>query len=556
MNAAASLRVAEKADPVIRVRLDPELCARPVLDGLLAGQFAALGERHMIGDPVDWQYNPSADVEWLILLNKFYHAPGLVQAWIDTRDRRYLDLWKAHLRGWIATMEPGFIAADVTGRRLQNWVFALALRQAEGSDHDPEFEALAEGSLTRQATWLRKNLHPARNHRTLELLALLLVAVWLGDEDRADWAIEALADNADADFLPDGVHVELSSHYHCLALRNLIDCVDLCSDNGIAMPKRLTERVTLATRFAHALHKPDGMIPALSDADKGDYRAMLGPPSAMSCCEVFPDGGYVILRDEAACAGDPLGQYLVFDCGALGAGNHGHLDCLSFEFAAQGRSLIVDPGRYTYFEGGPVNERAAFRGTAAHNTLQVDGREQTAYRQGPKRMKIAGPAPTVALIRADAAIVHARAHSHEVDVIHERAILRAGKAWIILDRMHCSASRDYDLRLQLSPEAQGRVNMLTLPSGLQAVYSPELLVVACASHPLTVETESAWVSPQYGIRHAAPRLKMSHHASSSWVATLLLPFVGDLPDITFECDGKRYTLRLGSDAPISGDWPC
>ncbi len=62
-------------------------------------------------------------------------------------------------------------------------------------------------------------------------------------------------------------------------------------------------------------------------------------------------------------AGDPDGQYLVFDCGALGEGNHGHLDCLSFELAAFGRSLIVDPGRYTYFEGGPMNERAAFRGT-------------------------------------------------------------------------------------------------------------------------------------------------------------------------------------------------
>ncbi|MEZ4764024.1 MAG: heparinase II/III family protein [Calditrichia bacterium] len=40
-------------------------------------------------------------------------------------------------------------------------------------------------------------------------------------------------------------------------------------------------------------------------------------------------------------------RYLMFDCGPLGEGNHGHIDFLSFEMAAFGRSLIVDPGRYT-----------------------------------------------------------------------------------------------------------------------------------------------------------------------------------------------------------------
>jgi hypothetical protein len=101
-------------------------------------------------------------------------------------------------------------------------------------------------------------------------------------------------------------------------------------------------------------------------------------------------------------------QHLVFDCGPLGEGNHGHFDCLSFELAAHGRSLVVDPGRYTYSEAGETNWRVHFRGTAAHNTVCVDGRPQTRYApkaikeprhaQGTVRHKIAGPAPEATLL--------------------------------------------------------------------------------------------------------------------------------------------------------------
>ncbi len=39
---------------------------------------------------------------------------------------------------------------------------------------------------------------------------------------------------------------------------------------------------------------------------------------------------------------------------------------------------MLDPGRYTYAEP----ERRWFRGTAAHNTVTVDGLDQTPYARG------------------------------------------------------------------------------------------------------------------------------------------------------------------------------
>lgn len=557
MTLSLAWSVETRRQPLIGPRLDPELTALPLLDDMLAGHFTALGETHRVGRSIDWSHNPSADIEWLILLNKFYHAPGLVQAFVETRDRRYLDLWKHQVEGWIATMEPGFIAADVTGRRLQNWIYALALWQQDASDHDPAFLAQVERSLADQADWLRANLHPARNHRTLELFALLLVGVWLGDTEQADWAMARLADNAATDFLPDGVHVELSSHYHCLALRNLIEAETLARDNGVAVPPVLSATIASASRFAWALHKPDGLIPALSDADTGDYRAMLGPMPAPAPVEVFPHGGYVVLRDAAAVSGNPQGHYLVFDCGPLGAGNHGHLDCLSFEFAAHGRSLIVDPGRYTYHEGGAVNERAAFRSTAAHNVVLVDGCEQTAYRQGPKRMKIAGPAPQVRLLRADHRCVQAVMSSHEYGVVHERAILRvAGGWWLIHDRMRSAEPHDYALHLQLAPDGQGRAQRVNLPDGTAAVLAPNLLIVPLAAGHASIALDTGWVAPVYGHKLPAPRLTVSQQGGDAWFATLLVPFSGVMPQPGFSCDGQHFAVRIDGNPAEHGRLPC
>jgi hypothetical protein len=69
---------------------------------------------------------------------------------------------------------------------------------------------------------------------------------------------------------------------------------------------------------------------------------------------------------------------VVFDCGPLGMGSlagHGHADALSFTLRAFGRDVLVDPGTYDYFSYPQWREY--FRGTRAHNTIVVDGRNQS-----------------------------------------------------------------------------------------------------------------------------------------------------------------------------------
>ena len=53
---------------------------------------------------------------------------------------------------------------------------------------------------------------------------------------------------------------------------------------------------------------------------------------------------------------------------------HGHADALSFFLSINGQPVFIDPGTYLYHSGGKW--RRYFRSTAAHNTIQVDGKDQ------------------------------------------------------------------------------------------------------------------------------------------------------------------------------------
>ncbi len=69
--------------------VDADECAPHKIDALLHGRFEFNGETHALPDPIDWLANPSADVEWHILLHKFYYAAGLGQAFRRSGDARY-----------------------------------------------------------------------------------------------------------------------------------------------------------------------------------------------------------------------------------------------------------------------------------------------------------------------------------------------------------------------------------------------------------------------------------------------------------------------------------
>ena len=80
--------------------------------------------------------------------------------------------------------------------------------------------------------------------------------------------------------------------------------------------------------------------------------------------------------------GDRVGRpdevLLVADAAPLGflsIAAHGHADALSFVLSLGGVPVLVDPGTYCYHSDPTWREY--FRGTAAHNTVRVDGLNQS-----------------------------------------------------------------------------------------------------------------------------------------------------------------------------------
>jgi hypothetical protein len=89
---------------------------------------------------------------------------------------------------------------------------------------------------------------------------------------------------------------------------------------------------------------------------------------------VFPCGGYTVLR-ELAYGRECL---LVFDhgpLGYLGIAAHGHADAMSIWLHVDGQVICGDAGTYLYHSGG--HWRSYFRGTAAHSTLTINGKDQS-----------------------------------------------------------------------------------------------------------------------------------------------------------------------------------
>src|SRR5207245_173758 len=89
----------------------------------------------------------------------------------------------------------------------------------------------------------------------------------------------------------------------------------------------------------------------------------------------FPAGGYYVLGSDLD---QPAEVRVIADCGPLGylsIAAHGHADALSFTLSIAGDEVLIDPGTYAYHTHS--GWRAHFRGTAAHNTVRIDGVDQS-----------------------------------------------------------------------------------------------------------------------------------------------------------------------------------
>jgi hypothetical protein len=115
----------------------------------------------------------------------------------------------------------------------------------------------------------------------------------------------------------------------------------------------------------------------LGDEAESRFRSLAPCSAGLPVRRRFGAGGYFILGERFE---TPREVRIVADAGPLGylsIAAHGHADALAFTLSASGRPLLVDPGTYAYHT--ERRWRRYFKGTSAHNTVTVDGEDQSVF---------------------------------------------------------------------------------------------------------------------------------------------------------------------------------
>lgn len=358
-------------------------------------------------------------------LNRHHHLVVLAQAWRLTGDERYKSKLFALLESWQRDnpVQRGInwaSALEVAFRALSwAWVYHLT-----ASDMTEEFRAEFLTGLYRHGLHLDANLSvyfSPNTHLLGEAVALHAVGVlfpFFPDSQR--WVKKGariVEEQMQFQVCPDGSHFEQSSYYHIYAL-------DLFVFHSLLQPVSSWYRQRLhgMADYARSLLGPAWSIPLWGDDDGGrlfhpfGIRAQFGRASMATCSVLLNRGAW--LRNEA----DFLDQALwwigpavldkqplrspeleslrypdsgmtflqqgdvqaAVDAGPFGWGGagHSHSDTLSLVLRRGGEEILIDPGTFTYISD--PHWRDWFRGSAAHNTLRIAGKNQAGF-QGPFR---------------------------------------------------------------------------------------------------------------------------------------------------------------------------
>lgn len=355
-------------------------------------RFRFLNQTREMSDAFDWNH-PDVDKLWLYNLHYFddLNAEGRDErkAW----HRPLFDRWIEQNRpgegdGW----EPYPVSL-----RIVNWI-RYCLEVGPPAAHWIE-------SLAVQARWLKKHVewHLLGNHLFANAKALLFAGLYFNGPEADSWmdeGVRILQSQLGEQLLEDGGHFELSPMYHSIILEDVLDIVNLShAFPGVLHGELVRLCLDHAGRMVSwlgAMVHPDGEIALLNDAAFGisasprglnAYAERLGcqVPDRPAVVDYLEASGYIRLESGEMTA--------LLDVGRIGPDylpGHAHADSLSFEMSLYGQRVVVDSGTSCY---GTGPERLRQRGTAAHNTVEIDRLDSSEVWSGFRVARRAFPGP-------------------------------------------------------------------------------------------------------------------------------------------------------------------
>ena len=546
----------------------------PVLD------FSELGDHKII-----WE------------LSRHQHLVTLAKAWHMTGEERFgaelFTQWYSwqkanpYPRGvnWASSLEAAFRTLSWL------WVRALVKGQVRVPASFPKNVLKALALSGRHIARYLSTYSSPNTHLLGEAVALFFIGTLCPSLKSADywqrlgWGV--VQREAWRQVRPDGWYFEQSSHYHVYALDFLLHARILAGCNGIPVPPEFDSILTRMLEVLAALAQA-GAVPAFGDDDGGrvfdpsrnqpahladplatgavlfknsQFKAaarglreetlwLLGTeaagkfeavPEGDACLKSrhFPDSGIYVLAENQPCP-----QQMAIDAGPQGTGNsgHGHADALSVHLSVDGREWLVDPGTYCYI--CPDGVRDTFRGTPAHNTLDVDGLSQAiasgpfAWRRLP-RVKQEGWAAGGSFDFFEGSHDGYRRLTHPV--VHHRMVLHLKSSfWLIRDIAEGEGEHTLTVGWHLAPWLHARYGdpgfeILPRAATAAATEVRGLWCLPFKGHAWEQGIKAGDYSPAYGRKGPGQVLYFSTHAElPKEITVLFIPMTSNVKPGRFE----------------------
>ncbi len=366
-------------------------------------------------------------------LSRHHHLTVLACAWRLTGDERYASMVDHQLRTWWrdnpVLTGVNWSSGIELGIRLISWVWTRRLL-----DGWPGASALFEGNdvAVHQVYWHQRFLatfrsrgSSANNHVVAEAAGQLVASCafpWFEETGRwRDDAADLLQDELVHNTFGTGLDHEQAFDYHGLVLELGLVAAAEAEAGGAPLGDSTWDLLCRMLDVTAAVLDRTGRPPRYGDGDDGRALLLVGPgedrwssllalgaalfgprswwppttPDAQTLLLAglvgrtvavgsrpgerrshFPDAGLTILRPYP----DDGGSELWCRCdggphGFLSIAAHAHADALSVEVRCDGVELLSDPGTYCYHTEPAW--RRYFRSTLAHNTLELDGQDQS-----------------------------------------------------------------------------------------------------------------------------------------------------------------------------------
>ena len=446
-----------------------------------------------------------AKVTWE--LNRHQHLVTLAKAYRLSDDSRFaselLAQWQ-HWRkenpypmgiNWASSLEVAF--------RSLSWIWVYFLLQGTPAV-TPEFRQQWLRAMALNGRHIERYLSTyfsPNTHLLGEAVALFFIGTLCPElRSSSRWkkkGWEIVLRESQRQVRPDGFYFEQSTYYHVYALDFLLHAGILAALNDMPFPpdyqhrlEQMLDAIVLLCRAGtpprwgdddggrvfdaqrnRAEHLSDPLATGAVLFGRGDFKFLAGglreetlwlfgekgasefdrleaKQPAMSSAALPETGMYVM-----SCADGKL--QAVIDAGPQGAlaAGHGHADALSLTLHAAGRELLGDPGTFAYV--GSDGQRDHFRGTAAHNTLQLGGRDQS-IPKGPFAWDRLTNTKAETWVVGQTFDLFVGSHDGyaqtENPAIHQRWVFfRKPKFWLVRDLVLGTGKHRIDVRWHLDP---------------------------------------------------------------------------------------------------------